>query len=39
MSRPLALIVFAVMTVFFGCFFVYPIWAALETAFIVPGAE
>ncbi|MBE7496227.1 MAG: iron ABC transporter permease [Verrucomicrobiaceae bacterium] len=39
MSRPLALLVFAVMTVFFGCFFVYPIWAALESAFTIPGAE
>ncbi len=39
MSRTLALIVFAVMTVFFGCFFVYPIWAALKTAFIVPGTD
>ncbi len=39
MSRTLALIVFSVMTVFFGCFFVYPIWAALKTAFIVPGTD
>jgi len=39
MSRTLSLIVFAVMTVFFGCFFLYPIWAALQTAFIAPGPE
>lgn len=39
MSRTLSHIVFAVMTVFFGCFFVYPIWAALREAFISPGPE
>jgi iron(III) transport system permease protein len=39
MSRTLSLVVFAVMTVFFGCFFLYPIWAALQTAFIAPGPE
>ena len=27
------------MTVFFGCFFVYPIWAALREAFIAPGMD
>lgn len=37
MSRPLSLAVYVVMTVFFGCFFVYPIWAALREAFIEPG--
>lgn len=39
MSRTLSLVVFAVMTVFFGCFFLYPIWAALQTAFIAPGPD
>ncbi|MFO1441368.1 MAG: iron ABC transporter permease [Verrucomicrobiaceae bacterium] len=39
MSRKLSLAVFWTMTVFFGCFFVYPIWAALREAFIAPGTD
>ena len=39
MSRKLSLAVYVVMTVFFGCFFVYPIWAALREAFIAPGTD
>lgn len=38
MSRKLSLAVFWTMTLFFGCFFVYPIWAALREAFITPGS-
>lgn len=34
MSRSLAMLIFAVMTVFFGCFFVYPIWLTVKGAFI-----
>lgn len=39
MSRKLSLAVYVVMTAFFGCFFVYPIWAALREAFIAPGTD
>lgn len=34
MSRPIALLVFAAMTAFFGCFFVYPIWSTVRLAFV-----
>lgn len=36
MSRALSLLIFLGMTAFFACFFVYPIWAALEAAFRGP---
>ncbi|MCB1276466.1 iron ABC transporter permease [Prosthecobacter sp.] len=36
MSKTLSLLIFLVMTAFFACFFAYPIWAALETAFRGP---
>lgn len=36
MSRPLALCVFLVMSVFFACFFVYPIWTTVAVAFRGP---
>ncbi|MBK8090848.1 MAG: iron ABC transporter permease [Verrucomicrobiaceae bacterium] len=39
MSRKLSHIVFALMAVFFACFFVYPVWAALREAFIEPGPQ
>lgn len=34
MSRRYALLVFLVMTAFFGCFFVAPIWSTLRVAFV-----
>jgi iron(III) transport system permease protein len=36
MSRTLSLLIFAVMTVFFGCFFVFPIWTTVKVAFETP---
>lgn len=36
MSRSLALLVFGIMAVFFGCFFAYPIWTTVELAFKTP---
>jgi len=36
MSRTLALFVFGIMAVFFGCFFAYPIWTTVELAFKTP---
>jgi len=36
MSRSIALLVFAVMAAFFGCFFAYPIWTTVELAFRTP---
>ncbi len=39
MSKPLSILIFLVMTAFFACFFAYPIWAALETAFRGPNHE
>ncbi len=39
MSKPLSILIFLVMTVFFACFFAYPIWAALEAAFRGPNHE
>lgn len=36
MSRRLALLVFAIMAVFFGCFFAYPIWTTVKLAFETP---
>lgn len=33
MSRLSALLVYALMTAFFGCFFAYPLWITLEQAF------
>ncbi len=35
-SRSLSLLVFAVVAVFFGCFFAYPIYSTLHEAFITP---
>ena len=34
MSRTVSYAVFAVMSVFFACFFIMPIWSALQTAFV-----
>lgn len=34
MSRPLALLVYAGMALFFGCFFVYPLWSTFELALL-----
>jgi iron(III) transport system permease protein len=34
MSRSLSLTVFAVMSLFFACFFIAPIWSTLQAAFI-----
>ena len=39
MSKPLSLLIFLVMTAFFACFFAYPIWAALQSAFIGPDHQ
>ncbi len=39
MSRPLALLVFGVMAVFFACFFAWPIWASVELAFRTPDGH
>ena len=36
MSKSLSILIFLVMTAFFACFFAYPIWAALESAFRGP---
>ena len=36
MSKTLSLLIFLGMTAFFACFFAYPIWAALESAFRGP---
>ncbi len=36
MSKTLSLLIFLGMTAFFACFFAYPIWAALESAFQGP---
>ncbi len=36
MSKTLSLLIFLGMTVFFACFFAYPIWAALAAAFRGP---
>lgn len=36
MSKPFSLLIFLGMTAFFACFFAYPIWAALESAFRGP---
>ncbi|HYF36285.1 MAG TPA: iron ABC transporter permease [Prosthecobacter sp.] len=36
MSRTSALLTFAGMTAFFGCFFVYPIWTTVQVAFLTP---
>jgi iron(III) transport system permease protein len=37
MSRLASRTVFTLMSVFFVCFFAYPIWAVLQEAFIKPG--
>ena len=37
MSKTLSLLIFLGMTAFFACFFAYPIWAALESAFRGPN--
>ncbi|MFZ4767106.1 MAG: ABC transporter permease [Roseimicrobium sp.] len=34
MSRTFSLVVFVVMTVFFGCFFLWPIWSTVRVAFV-----
>lgn len=39
MSKTLSLLIFLVMTAFFACFFAYPIWAALESAFRGPDHQ
>ena len=39
MSRTLSILIFAVMTVFFGCFFVFPIWTTVKVAFETPNHE
>lgn len=39
MSRSLALLVFAIMAAFFGCFFAYPIWITVKLAFLTPGNQ
>jgi iron(III) transport system permease protein len=39
MSRTLSILIFAVMTVFFGCFFVFPIWTTVRVAFETPNHE
>ena len=39
MSRSLALLVFGIMAVFFGCFFVYPIWTTVKLAFETPDHQ
>lgn len=39
MSRSLALLVFGIMAVFFGCFFAYPIWTTVELAFRTPDGK
>lgn len=39
MSRPLALLVFALMAAFFGCFFAYPIWTVVQVAFETPDHQ
>lgn len=39
MSRPLALLIFAAMAAFFGCFFVYPIWAVVQEGFHGPNHQ
>jgi len=39
MSKSLSLLIFLVMTAFFACFFAYPIWAALQSAFIGPDHQ
>ncbi|WP_395717981.1 ABC transporter permease [Prosthecobacter sp.] len=36
MSKSISFLIFLVMTAFFACFFAYPIWAALESAFRGP---
>jgi iron(III) transport system permease protein len=36
MSRALSLLLFAVMAVFFGCFFAFPIWTTVRVAFETP---
>jgi iron(III) transport system permease protein len=39
MSKTLSLLIFLVMTAFFACFFAYPIWATLESAFRGPDNQ
>jgi iron(III) transport system permease protein len=39
MSKTLSLLIFLGMTAFFACFFAYPIWAALESAFRGPDHQ
>jgi iron(III) transport system permease protein len=39
MSKSLSLLIFLGMTAFFACFFAYPIWAALESAFRGPNHQ
>jgi iron(III) transport system permease protein len=39
MSRSTALIACAVITAFFGCFFVYPIWTTIQDAFQTPDGR
>jgi iron(III) transport system permease protein len=39
MSKTLTLLIFLVMTAFFACFFAYPIWATLESAFRGPDNQ
>ena len=39
MSKTLSLLIFLGMTAFFACFFAYPIWAALESAFRGPNHQ
>ncbi|MDI1314520.1 iron ABC transporter permease [Prosthecobacter sp.] len=39
MSKTLSLLIFLGMTAFFACFFAYPIWAALESAFRGPDNQ
>ena len=36
MSRTLSFFIFAVMAIFFGCFFAYPIWMTVRVAFETP---
>lgn len=39
MSKTLSLLIFLGMTAFFACFFAYPVWAALESAFRGPNHQ